>query len=185
MAVVTKGITFATGNQVTAANLNALVDSATFATGAVDNSSTQLSGGAIIVKDGGITSSKLANSIEIGALTATSSVLTSILSTTLFTVAPETGYVTSGTLTLALNANTNIKLVLTDTTTLALTGQYAGCINYVVIKNNKGSSLSLTYPAWNEAGGSFPASLSTGQSMVITLYSYGTTTADVWAVSSI
>lgn len=59
MAVVTKGTTFATGNQVTAANLNALVDSATFATGAVDNSTTQLSGGAIIVKDGGITPSKL------------------------------------------------------------------------------------------------------------------------------
>jgi hypothetical protein len=36
-----------------------LVDNATFVTGAVDNATTQLSGGAIIVKDGGITPAKL------------------------------------------------------------------------------------------------------------------------------
>lgn len=60
MAVLSKGTTFATGNQVTAANLNAHVDSATFAAGAVDDSTTQLSGGAIIVKDAGITAAKLA-----------------------------------------------------------------------------------------------------------------------------
>lgn len=60
MAVLTKGVDFTTGDQVTAANLDALVDSATFASGAVDGSTTQLSGGAIIVKDGGITTAKLA-----------------------------------------------------------------------------------------------------------------------------
>ncbi len=60
MSVLTKGTTYATGNQVTAAGLNALVDSATFAAGAVDDSTTQLSGGSIIVKDSGITAAKLA-----------------------------------------------------------------------------------------------------------------------------
>lgn len=63
MAVLTKGTTFATGDQVTATNLNNLVDSATFASGAVDNSTTQLSSGAIIVKDTGITSAKLSTTI--------------------------------------------------------------------------------------------------------------------------
>jgi hypothetical protein len=185
MSVIVKGTTFSTGNQVTATNLNALVDSATFASGAVDNVTTQLSGGAIIVKDGGITSSKLDSNISIAALTATSAVATSIMTYDLEVQTPETGYGTSGTLTLVLNDNSNIKLNLTDTTTLAVAGQYSGCKNTVVIKNDKGSSCTLNYPAWNTAGGSFPSSLTTGQSMVITLYSYGTTTADVWAVSSI
>jgi hypothetical protein len=59
MAVISKGQTFATGDQVTALKLNNLADNATFAAGAVDNVSTQLSGGAIVVKDGGVTTAKL------------------------------------------------------------------------------------------------------------------------------
>lgn len=61
MAVTTTGNTYSTGDQVTAATQNAQVNSATFASGAVDNSTTQLSGGAIIVKDGGITPQKLSS----------------------------------------------------------------------------------------------------------------------------
>ena len=60
MAILSKGTDFTTGDQVTAAKLDALVDSATFASGAVDDSTTQLDGsGRIIVKDGGITAAKL------------------------------------------------------------------------------------------------------------------------------
>lgn len=59
MSVLSKGTTFATNQQVTATTLNNLVDNATFASGAVDNTTTQLSGGAIIVKDGGVTPAKL------------------------------------------------------------------------------------------------------------------------------
>jgi len=60
MAILSKGNTFATGDQVTALKLNNLVDSSTFASGAVDDSTTQLNGsGQIIVKDSGITSAKL------------------------------------------------------------------------------------------------------------------------------
>jgi hypothetical protein len=45
---------------VTATNLNNIANAATFdTTGAVDNSTTQISSGAIIVKDGGITPAKL------------------------------------------------------------------------------------------------------------------------------
>jgi hypothetical protein len=60
MAVLNKGHDFSDGDQVTADKLDAAVDAATFATGAVDNASTQLSGGAIIVKDAGITAAKIA-----------------------------------------------------------------------------------------------------------------------------
>lgn len=59
MAILIKGTTYSSGNQVTHTGLNALVDSATFDTGAVDNSTTQLSGGAIIIKDGGVTNAKV------------------------------------------------------------------------------------------------------------------------------
>ena len=62
MAVISKGQTFATGDQVTALKLNNLADNATFTSGAVDNVSTQLSGGAIVVKDGGVTTAKLNDS---------------------------------------------------------------------------------------------------------------------------
>lgn len=65
MAILSKGTDFTTGDQVTAANLDALVDSATFASGAVDNTSTALDDSSpkkIIVKDGGISTSKLADS---------------------------------------------------------------------------------------------------------------------------
>ena len=59
MAILSKGNDFESGDQVTSTTLDNLVDSATFASGAVDDSSTELSGGAIIVKDGGLTSAKL------------------------------------------------------------------------------------------------------------------------------
>lgn len=60
MGVLVKGVDFSNGDQVTATNLDNLVDAATFDSTAVDNSTTQLSGGAIIVKDEGIVAAKLA-----------------------------------------------------------------------------------------------------------------------------
>ena len=61
MAVLTTGNTFSNGDQVTAGSLNNAVNDAEFADGAVDGISTQKSGsGAIIVKDLGISSGKIA-----------------------------------------------------------------------------------------------------------------------------
>jgi hypothetical protein len=59
MAIINKGKSFANGEQLTADKLNQVIDNATFTISAVDNVSTQLSGGAIIVKDGGVTTAKL------------------------------------------------------------------------------------------------------------------------------
>jgi hypothetical protein len=59
MAILVTGNTFATNDQVTAIKLNNIANAATFASGAVDDSTTQLSGGAIIVKDAGISLAKL------------------------------------------------------------------------------------------------------------------------------
>lgn len=75
MPILSKGNTFATGDNPTATTLNNLVDNATFVSGAVDNSTTQLSGGSIIVKDGGVTPAKLSTGhpdwTTTGALSAT------------------------------------------------------------------------------------------------------------------
>lgn len=63
MAILSKGITFNNGEQVTAAKLNALVDSASFVSGSggtTDNSTLEVSGGVLAVKDSGITASKIA-----------------------------------------------------------------------------------------------------------------------------
>ena len=67
MAVLSTGNTFTTGDQVTATTLNNAVNGASFASGAVDSTTTSLSSGAIIVKDGGITAAKLATGVN-GAL---------------------------------------------------------------------------------------------------------------------
>jgi len=60
MAILNKGTDFTTGDQVTAVKLDNLVDNATFASGAVDNTTTQIDGsGQIIVKDAGISTAKI------------------------------------------------------------------------------------------------------------------------------
>ena len=65
MPILQTGTTYIDGNQVTSTNLNAAVNDATFASDAVDNYTTQLSGsGQIIVKDKGITAAKLENAAQ-------------------------------------------------------------------------------------------------------------------------
>ena len=59
MPILSKGQTFANADTVTSTKLNNLVDNATFAAGCVDDTSTALVGGQIIVKNGGITPTKL------------------------------------------------------------------------------------------------------------------------------
>lgn len=59
MAILSKGQTFVNGDTVTSTKLNNLVDLATLAAGCVDEVSTSLVGGQIIVKNGGIVPAKL------------------------------------------------------------------------------------------------------------------------------
>ena len=71
MAVITIGSTWSNGDQLTPAALNAKWTGATFASGAVDGSTTALSGGAIIVKDLGVDTSQLAsNAVETAKINA-------------------------------------------------------------------------------------------------------------------
>ena len=59
MPILSKGQTFANADTVTSTKLNNLVDAATFAAGCVDEVSTSLVGGQIIVNNLGVTPTKL------------------------------------------------------------------------------------------------------------------------------
>ena len=62
MSVITKGKTFANGEQLTAGKLNQMLDAAVFSSSAVDNTKTTLSGGAITIAPDAITSTEVAQS---------------------------------------------------------------------------------------------------------------------------
>jgi len=62
MSVITKGKTFANGEQLTAGKLNQMLDAAVFSSAAVDNTKTTLSGGAITIAPDAITSTEVAQS---------------------------------------------------------------------------------------------------------------------------
>ena len=115
----------------------------------------------------------------------TGNVIASIANITLLDLVPEFGYATSGTITLNLAAASNARIELSGNSTFALSGVDSGQVNIVALKNNTGGSINTTWPAWTSAGGSFPASLTSGQAMVVSLYSYGSTTGSVYAVSSL
>lgn len=118
MAILTKGNTYSSGQSVTAANLNALVDSATFKTGngeAVDGSTLQVhASGYLMVKDGGITSTKFAA----GAVDASAIGTGTITDTQLASNAVTTAKIADSNVTtakLADNAITSAKISDTDT----------------------------------------------------------------------
>ena len=64
MAILSKGNTYSSGDSVTAANLNSLVDSATFVSGSnqtTDNSTLEVhTDGYLTIKDDGVTNAKIA-----------------------------------------------------------------------------------------------------------------------------
>jgi len=64
MAILSVNTPYVDGGTVTSTNLNALVTDASFISGSVDNVTTELSSGSIIVKDGGISINKLNTSLS-------------------------------------------------------------------------------------------------------------------------
>ena len=62
MSVITKGKTFANGEQLTAGKLNQMLDAAVFSSSAVDNTKTTLSGGSITIAPDAITITEVAQS---------------------------------------------------------------------------------------------------------------------------
>jgi hypothetical protein len=123
MPILATGNTFATGDSVTATTLNNAVNNATFAADAVDNATTQLSGGSVIVKDGGITPAKLSTGgpswTSGGALTANS-----IQSTPIGATTPSSGAFTA----LSATGTTSVYEVV-EKAAISATG-LSGTVNY-------------------------------------------------------
>lgn len=174
MSILATGNTFATGDSPTAATLNAAVNSATFASGAVDSSTTQLSGGAIIVKDGGITPAKLSTGgptwTSGGALTATSIQNSPIGGTT-----PAAGAFT----TLSASGTTSIYEVIEKATLSGST--LTGTVNFDVLSGsvvyytaNAGANWTLNIRG--DSGTTLNATMATNDVMtVVVLATQGTT----------
>lgn len=125
MSILVKGTTYANGTQVTATNLNEHVDNAVFASGAVDGSTTQLSGGSIIVRDGGITPAKLSTGGPSwnsgGTLTAT--LFSGPINGTIGATTPSTGAFTTA------SASTSVTTPsVTNAGTLALSATGANIL---------------------------------------------------------
>ena len=133
MAILTKGTTFADGEQVTSDKLNNLVDAAAFASGAVDDATIQLSAGKIAVKtiqtaniaNSAVTSDKLGTGSVIEAKIGAGAVTTDKLATDAVTTAKITdSNVTLAKLSLPSGfpiqvvqaAKTDVQTIDTDTT---------------------------------------------------------------------
>jgi hypothetical protein len=110
MAILTKGATFADGDQVTSANLNNLVDAAAFVAGSggtTDNATMQVSGGVLAVKT--IQTANIANSSVTSDKIGAGSVIEAKIGTGAVTAAKlATNSVTEA--KIAANAVTNSKI---------------------------------------------------------------------------
>jgi hypothetical protein len=104
MPILSKGYTFTGTDTVTSTKLNNLVDAATLAAGCVDNTTTELSSGQIVVKNGGITPTKLSTGAP--SWTTGSNLTVNGTLTTGGTIATSNGLNVSG----SVEVNTNLSV---------------------------------------------------------------------------
>lgn len=186
MAQLSKGYTYTAGspnNVVNYTNLNQLVDAATLLPGAITDQSTAtpVSGDSVLIYSasaGGLRKTTIGGMMIVG-----SNAVFDITQINLLKLAPETGYVTFGTITLALDGKSNAYIGLTGNATFAVSGMAAGAVLTVALKNTTGGSITLSYPSWTVAGDALPTSLAAGAACIIRLQCYGTNTASIFASS--
>ena len=122
MAILSKGTTFSSGQSVTAANLNALVDSANFVAGAsgpTDNTTLQVhSSGYLEVKDDGITNGKIAtNAVNEDSLASDAVTTAKIKDSTGATDGVTTAKLADNAITSAKISDTDAQFLVDDTST--------------------------------------------------------------------
>lgn len=105
------------------------------------------------------------------------------LSCDVFRINAELGYGTSGAIALAFSTSSNALILLTGNATFSFLAITAGAQMKLALKNNTGSPITLTWPAFVTAGAAIPTSLSASQTIIVDFFSYGTTIGSVWAKS--
>lgn len=146
MSVINSGKTFSNGEQLSADKLNLMLSGATFETSAVDNVSTQLSGGAIIVKDGGVSTAKIADNNVTTSKIADNNVTTAKIADSNVTFAKLANVIDDDTMATASNTtiatSESIKAYVAGFRPkfVSLTG---GTTN--LIKSNQGNNTTVTY----------------------------------------
>ena len=168
MAILNKGTTYASGDNVTAANINALVDSATFKTGsneATDNSTLQVhSDGYLMVKDGGISSSKLAagavdaTSIGSGVITSTQLATNSVTSSQIASSAVTSAKIADSAVSTAKIADDAITAAkISDSDSLFSVNDSTNAIgiggNVTISKDSSGTENNITVTNLNGSPG--------------------------------
>lgn len=154
MAILSKGNTYSSGESVTAANLNSLVDSATFVSGSnqtTDNSTLEVhTDGYLKIKDDGVTNAKIAT----GAVNADSIAADAVGNSELADNAVQTANIADSTgaadgvttAKIATNAITAAKISATDTTlnvvSVSLGNVGIGALNNTGFKLNVDSGTS-------------------------------------------
>jgi hypothetical protein len=187
MAILTTGNTFASGDQVTAATLNSAVNDAEFAAGAVDNTSTQLSGTSpqqIIVKDLGISTGKIAtgavttDKINAGAVT-TAKIASDVVINTSGSITGAAGSFT--TLTASDDANFDSGTLFVDASADSVGIGTVSPSNTLHIENTTSSGAYINYDGQsntefglrvesNASGGNFESDFVTGGTALLDLY---------------
>jgi hypothetical protein len=187
MAILTTGNTFASGDQVTAATLNSAVNDAEFAAGAVDNTSTQLSGTSpqqIIVKDLGISTGKIAtgavttDKINAGAVT-TAKIASDVVINTSGSITGAAGSFT--TLTASDDANFDSGTLFVDASADSVGIGTVSPSNTLHIENTTSSGAYINYDGQsntefglrvesNASGGNFESDFGTGGTALLDIY---------------
>jgi len=172
MAILTTGNTFSTGQQVTAASLNAEVNSAVFAAGAIDIATMQFVGtnDQIGIKDAGVSTAKIADLAVTGAKIAE----TTITSTKLSAGAPAWT-------TTALNVTNSLDF---SPVTTAASGTYARTLFVVTVTMTAhgmvtGNVATLAFSAGTggtATNGAYPITVTDANTFTITDTASGTIT---------
>lgn len=156
---ITTGRTFLNAEKVTPAKLNQALNSATI-----------VGAGTMAEQD--------ASAVNIAGGNAALSVLT----VDRLTPVLETGYPTSGAIPLNLSNAVSAYIPLGGNATFSLVGLAEGFLHDVTLKNDTGSSVTLTWPAWSTPTGvTLPTSLAAGAVLVLRLRCHGSVAADVVA----